>query len=555
MERWAFFSLTDKTGAVEDARRLVALGWKILSAGGTCKMLADAGIPVMDLADLVGGGSALNHKVLSLSRKLYMSILADTLDPNELAELVAEHLPFVDLVRCNFYDLPTAIAEAAKMTDRSAAIAYVIRKTDVGGPCMIHAADKSLRIPVYRKCDMESVLQELEATGDVSQENRQKLRARGEYEVARYIGHSAMFHGDGQFKVITGERVRDSFKGENGPQTPATLYSTGSNDPLALEHFKLLGGSAPSYNNWRDVGRLLQTASHIEAGYRVNYDHVPRMLIGNKHGNACNAAIADNEFDAIRHTIEKSRAIFGGVLLANFPITATLAMAMAEAMPQKKALFDGVIAPSFTEEAVVVLSRKHGKCRIMANPALADGIPLDTVQRFCYDRGTVLTQPNYTYVLNFCDPEMKVYGPRIPAAEKDLVLAWGVGCASNSNTITIAGDGSIWGNGCGRMDRVGAAELAIKLAVEGGKSCNKWLRRWLYAHNFSHKAGLDDAAVFSDSFFPFNDAIEVLIDAGVRAIFSTSGSVNDAKAQELCLKRGVTLYQLPDAKARGFFHN
>jgi phosphoribosylaminoimidazolecarboxamide formyltransferase/IMP cyclohydrolase len=211
---------------------------------------------------------------------------------------------------------------------------------------------------------------------------------------------------------------------------------------------------------------------------------------------------------------------------------------MAVAMPDGKARFDGVIAPGFEDGAIQILSRAKGKCRLIKNTALLDfgSAILDTAQRFRYVRGGFLPQPNYTFVLDFNSPEMKVFGKRDLAVEENLLIAWGIGCASNSNTITIVNDVMLIGNGVGQQDRVGAAELAIKRAIDAG-----------------HKEMLEGAVAYSDSFFPFPDAVQVLIDAGIRAIFSTSGSVNDQAIQELCMKNGVTLYQLPDSQARGFF--
>ena len=541
-ERWAFFSLTDKSDAVGYARRLVAQGFKILSAGGTCKMLAETGIVVKDLAELVGGGAILGHRVLSLSRELYAGLLADTLSPEQMAELIALHLPFVDFVYCNFYDMPKAITEAASMEDRLAAIAYVVEKTDVGGPSMVHAGAKGLRIVICRKADMESVLQELEATEDVSQETRQRLRARAEYEVARYIGHSAMFHGDGRFQIVAGERIF-MFKGENAPQSPAALFSVGTDDPLALDKFRLIEGSPPSYNNWCDVDRLLQTMTHLAAGWLLNYGTTPCIAVGDKHGNSCGAAVNCNEFSAVQDMIHGNvRAIFGGLVMVNFKITGAIAEAMAAAMPNGKALFDGVIAPHFDDEAIAVLARSKGKCRLMVNSALDVGnlvpgsISLDKAPRFRYVRGGFLAQPNYTFVLDFNDPEMKVYGECNADAEKNLLIAWAVGCTSNSNTITIVGNSALIGNGVGQQDRVGAAELAIKKVIDAG-----------------HIQRFESAVAYSDSFYPFPDAVEVLIKEGIKAIFSTSGSINDKAVQDLCTARGVTLYQLPDSKARGFF--
>ena len=179
-----------------------------------------------------------------------------------------------------------------------------------------------------------------------------------------------MFHGDGQFKIIAGEKALE-FKGENGPQTPAGLFTTGGEDPLALDKFKVIEGAAPSYNNWCDVERLLQTMTHISAAWKLNYGEVPFIAIGVKHGNPCGAAVGGSKEKVVRDMVKgDTRAIFGGLIMTNFIVTESTANIMARAMPDGKARFDGVIASAFDEGAIKTLSRVKGKCRLMVNISL-----------------------------------------------------------------------------------------------------------------------------------------------------------------------------------------
>ncbi|HUC20475.1 MAG TPA: hypothetical protein VMR98_03210, partial [Candidatus Polarisedimenticolaceae bacterium] len=179
---------------------------------------------------------------------------------------------------------------------------------------------------------------------------------------------------------------------------------------------------------------------------------------------------------------------------------------------------------------------KGGKCRCIANPALAElGMAtLDQAPRQRYIRGGFLYQPNYTYVLSLS--EASNYDQLNDQQKTDLILAWGVGSTSNSNTITLVHDGQMIGNGVGQQDRVSCCELAIKRARDGG-----------------HTGKLQGAAAYSDSFFPFPDGPGILIDAGITTMFATSGSVRDGEVQALCRDKGVVFCQLPDAQARGFF--
>ena len=535
-EKWALFSVFDKTGVASDAQRLVNMGWKIISSGGTAKVLMDAGIPVKDVSELVGGKAILGNRVVTLSREVHAALLADALKSQDLEELEKLGIPFIDFCRVDFYPMKKIIAEANELTDRKAAIAKVIEGTDIGGPCMVRSAAKGLRIVVCRKQDMIPVLLELEDTGDICEIKRQELRARAEYEVAMYAAISAEFHSLGKFKIIGGARVA-SFKGENGPQGPAGLFISDTDNPLSLYNFELIEGSALSYCNWCDVDRLLHTMPRIAAAWKLNFGYVPRIAIGVKHGNPCGAAVHSSEMEAARNMIlGDPSAIFGGFIITNFPITEHIANAMASNMPDGHARFDGVIAPAFDKKAIPVLSRKRGKCRLILNPALAGDYT--TIDNFRQVHGGFLSQPANIFFLDFKHPEISLFGTDKLSMDKkkDLLLAWAIGSTSNSNTITLVKNRMLIGNGVGQQDRVGAAKLAIRRAIDSGKF-------------------IEGAAAYSDSFFPFPDAVEVLIKAGVKTIFSTSGSIKDKEIQELCMEEGIALCQMPDSLARGFFRH
>lgn len=537
MEKWALLSVFDKKGIVDFAQRLVAMDWEILASGGTANVLKEAGILVKDVSELVGGEAILGHRVVTLSREVHAALLANLNDPAQIEEMKSLGLPIIRMVVCDFYPLQGAIAKP------DATIDSVVELTDIGGPCMVRSAAKGGRIVVCRLQDRELVLEELEELGDISLETRQKLRARAEFEVAKYVLESARFHGQGQFEGIMGELALSAKYGENASQAPAGLFTTeAKDDSFALDRFHVVVGVAPSYNNLCDLDRLLQTLTHMIAGFQLNFHRMPFAAVGVKHGNPCGAAMGfetpmENVIAVARGD---RRAIFGGWLIFNFPITGELAESLVREATfdaTRKQLFDGVVAHSFDPEAIEVLRRKTDKCRLVThNELFLPGPAIDVKKRFRYMRGGLLIQPNYTFVLDFNAKGMKVFGNRDQKIEQDIILAWAVGATSNSNTITIVRDHMLIGNGVGQQDRVGAAELAIKRARDAG-----------------HDDKLQDAVAYSDSFFPFPDAVEVLINAGVKAIFSTSGAARDEEIQNLCLQRGVVLYQLPDSEARGFF--
>lgn len=534
MKKTALLSVYDKTGIVEFGQALVNLGWQLYSSGGTAEALTTAGVPVTDVADLVGGEAILGHRVVTLSREVHAGLLAKLID-KDLIELEKLGVPFIDLVCVDLYPLAEEIAKPDATSES------VIEKTDIGGPTMLRSGAKGRRIVICLPEQRQRVIDWLKAGEPDAQDHRNRLAAKAEMVVSGYCLDSARYTSDGRYDGFLGKRVLECKYGENGWQTPAALFSTGTEDPLALDRFEVVAGTAPSYNNLAEIDRQLQTITHIAAGFELNFHQVPYIAIGTKHGNPCGAAAGDNLAEVIQKMVMGDpRAIFGGLVMTNFQIGKGQAEhLLSDGVESGRRLLDGISAPSFTDEAIELLERKGGKCRLLVNPALGQlGLhSIDTAPRHRYVRGGFLMQPNYSYVINLNDEELLTTGEFMTTTmgqAADVVLAWAVGSTSNSNTITLVKRRQLIGNGVGQQDRVGCCELAIKRARDAGHD-------------------VEGAVAYSDSFFPFPDGPQVLIDAGVKAIWSTTGSVRDKDTQELCTRRGVTLYQVPDSKGRGFF--
>lgn len=533
--RTALLSVYDKTGIVEFARGLVALGWRIYSSGGTAAALGAGEVPVTDVADLVGGGAILGHRVVTLSREVHAGLLARPVE-EDLAELAALGIPFIDLVCVDLYPLSAEIANPAATPES------VIEKTDIGGPTMLRSAAKGRRIVIAEPAQRAEVLGWLRNGEPDAEAFRARLAARAEAVVAAYCLDSARYQSHGQIDGAIGAEVLTCKYGENAWQAPAGLFTAGlaaaAPDALSLDRFRVVAGTAPSYNNLAEVDRQIQTITHIAAGFEANFAHVPNIAVGTKHGNPCGAAVGDDPAAVIRQMVTgDARAIFGGLVMLNFPLTEALAEELLTfGTSGGRRLLDGISAPAFEEAAVSMLSRKGDKCRFLANPGLEQlgRDSLDVQPRWRYVRGGFLGQPNYTYVASLTDPELVATGTPTADQSRDLILAWAIGSTSNSNTVTLVRDGQLIGNGVGQQDRVGCCELAVKRARDAGHAT-------------------EGSVAYSDSFFPFPDAPAVLADAGVRAIWCTTGSVRDAETQALCAERGVVLYQVPDRTGRGFF--
>jgi len=551
-KRNALISVSDKENIVSFAKRLAALDFNIIASGGTAKLLKESGVKVTSTADIINkyakdllkknkiklsaeienalGGAILDHRVVTLSREIHGGILARKDHMEELEKLL---IPWIDLVCVDFYPFEKTIAKPG------ITMAEAVEQDDVGGPTMAHSAAKGAqegRIIICDPNDRERVLKLLEksADHDLPEAKKNELAAKADFVVSKYCMAVSTYRSERNLMGIFGEKIAE-FKGENGHQSPAHLYTSGTSDPLALDKFMVIEGMAPSYNNYCDLARMTQAITHIAAGFDKNKKKVPFIAIGVKHGNPCGTGIDASETKAETKALQKmmegdSLAIFGGLIMLNFEVNEKTVEFLSGKM------LDGIIAPSFSKEAIAKLRRKGDRCRFIVNKALSklNLKSLDANPHFRYVRGGFLIQPNYTFVPDFKSEDMKIYGKITEEQKNDMLLAWAIGCTSNSNTISLVKNGKLLGNGVGQQDRVGAANLAIARAERA-------------------KHDLKGSVAYSDSFFPFPDGPEKLINAGVKTIFTTSGSVKDNLTIDLCKEKGVALVMIPDSIGRGFF--
>jgi phosphoribosylaminoimidazolecarboxamide formyltransferase/IMP cyclohydrolase len=543
----ALLSVYDKSGIVEFAQGLADLGWQLYASGGTAKAIADAGITVTDVSELVGGGAILGHRVVTLSREISAGLLADKASSEDTAEMSKLGLPIIDLVCVDMYPLEEAIAGSESVTE----------KTDIGGPTMLRSAAKGRRIVLSHPEQRQLVLDWLKAGKPDEADFLDNLAARAEYEVARYVTASAKYLGGTD---VSGSlaRVNSPTKyGENPQQAPAAFYADNrvAADPLGLDQFEHVQGVERSYVNMTDIDRLLQTVTHIAAGFQRNFSSVQSIAVGVKHGNACGAAVGENTVEAVKKMLEgDTRAIFGGVVMINGAIDEPVAEALMHHAVDgdKSRLLDGVIGASVTKEALELLSRN--KLRVVVNPALAklDESSLDSNRRQRPVRGGTLEQPNYDFIQDLSADYMQTHGEPTDQQKQDMILAWAIGATSNSNTITLVKDGQLIGNGVGQQDRVGAGQLALTRTTtelpeleEQGDS--------LILKVTLDKKKLEGASAYSDSFFPFPDGPGLLAKAGIKAILTSSGSVADESVIKSLADQGVSIVMVPDKTGRGFY--
>ncbi|MEL7048764.1 MAG: hypothetical protein AAFO75_07350, partial [Pseudomonadota bacterium] len=304
--------------------------------------------------------------------------------------------------------------------------------------------------------------------------------------------------------------------GENPQQAASISFDENTKDPLALGKFVVAGG-APlpehvetlGWNNVKDLSRGIDTISRIAGTFEKNLGSVPKIAVLIEHGNTASAAVGDTDRVIYNAIHGYYRASFGAFLITNVAMTEPVGFRVRQWMPAARP-FAGIAAPEFDEQAARYFIRKSGLCHTMANPALGD-IGLVTTERGAIEHtvrgGTVRQTPNTSI-------------PEFPSdwsddLKRDMSLAWGVCASSASNCITIAKDGTVVANAVGQPERAGACELAVILAKRANRA-----------------ADIPGAAVASDSFFAFADGLDFLARRKVKAIFATSGSVNDADVAE-----------------------
>ena len=507
----ALVSVYDKTGLEELARGLHETGIELVSTGSTAARIAAAGVPVTRVEELTGFPECLDGRVKTLHPKVHAGILADLRlesHRNQLAELGVA--PF-DLVVVNLYPFEETVAAGASHDE-------CVEKIDIGGPAMIRAAAKNYPsvAVVTSPARYPDVLAAV-ADGGFDLAARERLAAEAFQHTARYdIAVASWFAkpaepADDQapgvvFPHFLGrawQRKSVLRYGEN-PHQKAALFTA---EQGGLAEAEQLHGKEMSYNNYVDT----------DAARRAAYDHIEPCVAIIKHANPCGIAIGTDVAEAHRkaHACD-SLSAYGGVIAVNRPVS----VAMAEQVAQ--IFTEVVVAPDYEDGALEVLSRKKN-IRLLRCP----DAPQATIELKQIDGGALAQQ-----VDRFCGGEGQAEGddpatwklvsgaPLDEANLRDLAFAWRACRAVKSNAILLARRGATVGVGMGQVNRVDSARLAVQRSGE--------------------RAAGSYAA--SDAFFPFADGLEVLIDAGVKAVVQPGGSVRDDEVIEAAKAAGVTMY-------------
>jgi phosphoribosylaminoimidazolecarboxamide formyltransferase / IMP cyclohydrolase len=500
--RRALLGVYDKTGVEELAAGLAAAGVELVSTGATARRIADAGIPVTPVEQVTGFPECLDGRVKTLHPAVHAGILADRRKPEHVAELEELGIAPFDLVVVNLYPFTETVASGATSDE-------CVEQIDIGGPAMVRAAAKNhpsvaVVVDPTRYGDVLAAV----AAGGFTLAQRQRLAAAAfrhtatyDIAVASWMGSVLAPETDTVFPAwvaASWDRADVLRYGEN-PHQGAALYRSGQ---PGLAHAEQLHGKEMSYNNYVDT----------DAAWRAAHDHADPCVAIIKHANPCGIAVGTDIASAHRkaHACDPISA-FGGVIAANREIDLTTAEQVAEVFTEV------VVAPSFTDDAVAVLTGKKN-IRLLRLPYPPQpGAELRPIS------GGLLLQTKDRLDAPGDDPStwtLATGEPLDAAGLDDLVFAWRAVRAVKSNAILLAHDRATVGVGMGQVNRVDSARLAVARA--GKRAVG--------------------AVAASDAFFPFADGLQVLLDAGVKAVVQPGGSVRDQEVVAAAAAAGVALY-------------
>ncbi|HEX6641720.1 MAG TPA: bifunctional phosphoribosylaminoimidazolecarboxamide formyltransferase/IMP cyclohydrolase [Thermoanaerobaculia bacterium] len=482
----AILSVSDKTGIIDLARALDAKGVEILSTGGTAKHLTDAGVKVTPISQWSGAPEILGGRVKTLTPKVFGAILHDRDNADHVADVERLSIPRIDLVVVNLYPFEATIAK------EGVTLAEAIEQIDIGGPSMLRASAKNHRHVVVL-CDPSmygEFLAELDK-GEISEEFRFRCAVRVFEKTSAYDTAIAAYLGGKPSLDLNLEKFQDLRYGENPHQSAGFYVERG------VKPFEQLQGKELSYNNLLDLDSAMKLASAFRE---------PAVAII-KHTNPCGVARRSSLIDALRAAIESDPvSAFGGIIGANREFDEECANAVAEMF------LEVIVAPSFSAGAVDVLAKKKNLRLVTTDQQPA------TSNEFRSAAGGLLMQSADRIASR---DSWKVVTERQPSAEEmnGLELAWIVCAHVKSNAIVLTNESQSVGVGAGQMSRIDAAKVAIMKAI------------------------LPTAGTFaaSDAFFPFRDGLDILVDAGVRAVIQPGGSVRDAEVIAAANERGVAM--------------
>ena len=525
----ALLSVSDKTGIVALAQALHAQGIKLLSTGGTAKLLADNGLPVTEVAEMTGFPEMLDGRVKTLHPRVHGGLLARRDVPAHMAALGEHAIDTIDVLVVNLYPFESTVARPGCTLEDA------IENIDIGGPAMVRSAAKNWKdVAVLTDASQYAgVIEELKAQGAVSQKTKFALGVAAFNRISQYDGAisdylSSVQFGDG---VADGEapkldrfpgqtngrfvKLQDLRYGENSHQQ-AALYRDLYPAPGSLVSAKQLQGKELSYNNIADADAAWECVKSF---------NVPACVIV-KHANPCGVAIGANTLEAYSKAFKTDpTSAFGGIIALNTPLDE------AGALQISKQFVEVLMAPAYSPAALAVFAAKANVRVLQIDLPAPLGTPTDGKTDWQNGRNAIdmkrigsgiLLQTADNHRLTLSD--LKVVTVKQPSPEQlqDLMFAWTVAQYVKSNAIVFCADGMTMGVGAGQMSRLDSARIASIKAEHAGLT-------------------LTGTVVASDAFFPFRDGLDVVVDAGATCVIQPGGSMRDDEVIAAANERGVAM--------------
>lgn len=504
----ALISVSDKTGVVEFAKGLVALGWEILSTSGTMKLLKESGVPVTSVSDVTGFPEICDGRVKTLHPKIHGALLARRDIPEHMKELNDNDIDTIDLVCVNLYPFRETIAKPdVTMED-------AVEHIDIGGPSMLRSAAKNWEsvTVVCNPADYETILSEIKADGNTTRDTRLKLSAKAYTHTAEYdMAISTYMRAQAGLpeKLFLEYDLKQELRYGENPHQEAKFFASTVKEPFSLATAEQLNGKELSYNNIQDANATLNIAREFDEPF----------CVGVKHMNPCGSATGKTIAEAWKKAYEADKtSIFGGIVAANREIDLETAQML------KPIFLEIVMAPSFAPDALELLCTKKN-LRVLKVDMSKD----NTVRKqYVSMNGGMLVQDRDINTkpvsAEQCVTEAK------PTAEQlaDLEFAWKIVKHVKSNAIVVAKNGMTYGVGAGQMNRIGSAEIALKQAQATLKEEGKDIMT-------------EGLVLASDGFFPFNDCVALAAEYGIKAIVQPGGSIRDEDSVKLADEKGITM--------------
>ena len=516
----ALISVSDKTGIVDLAKELHALGVGLISTGGTAKLLADQGLPVTEVAEVTGFPEMLDGRVKTLHPKVHGGLLARRDTPEHMAALKAHNIDTIDLLIVNLYPFEATVAKPG------CTLADAIENIDIGGPAMVRSAAKNWKDVgvVTDASQYADVIAELKAKGKLSDKLRFALSVAAFNRISQYDGaisnylSSVNFDAEklsetyvperAQFSVQFNEqyiKVQDLRYGENSHQQ-AAWYRDLTPAAGSLATGVQFQGKELSYNNIADADAAWECVK--------SFDTTACVIV--KHANPCGVAVGASALEAYSKAFQTDpTSAFGGIIAFNRPVDKAAAEAVS------KQFVEVLMAPDFSAEALEVFKSKVN-VRLMKIALPANyGDVRNALETKRVGSGLLLqSADNHELAL----ADMKIVTVKQPTPEElhDLLFAWKVAKFVKSNAIVFCKNGMTMGVGAGQMSRLDSARIA-SIKAEAAK------------------LSLQNTVVASDAFFPFRDGLDVVVDAGATCVAQPGGSMRDQEVIDAANEHGVAM--------------